>query len=488
MPDLYDLAALFRQELADRDAAALAEIARAYGAAYQAALAAPSQAVLLDHLAPALLQAGDAAAALLTDEQRTVVDLARAHAATMGVTLDAASPKVAISLALVPHAAMADLVGFAQDGTPLADLFREVGAGAMGRVRELLAATIATGLPPASLAAGLREALGLPLSRALTIARTETQRAYREASLRNYAANSDVLAGWYWHATNDARTCPVCRAMHGTFHPLTARLDGHPNCRCVMVPWPKEWRVMGLQPPASGVSLFAQLTEAEQRAVLGGRKYEAYRDGRITLPDLVKRTTDPRWGTMRTEATLEEAVANVRRRREREAAQRQNRREALARHERWVLERNPDHERAVLLDLAGRVVTRKEGGRGEVLWTVEALRPLYGKVDLITHNHPGRGSIGQDDFTLVLALNAREVNAVTPQLRFRLLRTGDAWPDTIVEVFRGEQARLADELGAALGAGRTTEAEVERVFYHELWQRVARRLPDRLLYEVERRT
>jgi hypothetical protein len=133
-------------------------------------------------------------------------------------------------------------------------------------------------------------------------------------------------------------------------------------------------------------------------------------------------------------------------------------------------------------------VTRKEGGRGEVLRTVEALRHLYGKVDLITHNHPGRGSIGEDDFTILLALNAREVNAVTPQLRFRLLRTSDAWPDTIVEVFRREQTRLADELGAALGACRTTEAEVERIFYHELWQRVARRLPDGLRYEVERRT
>ena len=47
---------------------------------------------------------------------------------------------------------------------------------------------------------------------------------------------------------------------------------------------------------------------------------------------------------------------------------------------------------------------------------------------------------------------------------------------------------LADELVRARAAGRATDDEIELVFYHELWRRIARRFPDRLSYVVERRT
>jgi hypothetical protein len=155
--------------------------------------------------------------------------------------------------------------------------------------------------------------------------------------------------------------------------------------------------------------------------------------------------------------------------------------------EEWVLG-NPSRERAVLLDQAGRVLTRKEGEPGAVLWTEEGLRPLYRRVDLITHNHARGTSLGADDLATLLFLDAREVNAITPQLRFRLARSTDAWPvEELLVAFGEERQRLVREMTSARNEGRMTDEQVELHFYHELWQRVTRRFPDRLLYAMERR-
>jgi hypothetical protein len=160
----------------------------------------------------------------------------------------------------------------------------------------------------------------------------------------------------------------------------------------------------------------------------------------------------------------------------------------LAPHEDWLLQ-YPDRERAVLLDAAGQVITRKEGERGGIDWTVTALRPLAGRVDLITHNHPGGSSVGRDDLNLVVALNVREVNAVTAVRRYRLRRLTQIWPDVdkLAQTLNEEVARLAGEMEEARDAGKITDAAIERLFHHVLWHRVADRLPKQLSYEVERR-
>jgi hypothetical protein len=50
--------------------------------------------------------------------------------------------------------------------------------------------------------------------------------------------------------------------------------------------------------------LFAQLPTEQQRAILGRAKYAAYQQGLLQLEDLVHEHRDPRWGSMRTEASL----------------------------------------------------------------------------------------------------------------------------------------------------------------------------------------
>lgn len=129
----------------------------------------------------------------------------------------------------LPQEAIESLVGFASDGSPLNQLFAELFDYA-DDITDLFASGLAAGLNPREIAAQLRQAYGVPLVRALIIARTETLRAYREATWQSYQNNRDIISGWIWISAADRRSCVSCIAMHGSRHRLDEKLDGHPNC------------------------------------------------------------------------------------------------------------------------------------------------------------------------------------------------------------------------------------------------------------------
>src|SRR5436190_7714 len=163
-------------------------------------------------------------------------------------------------------------------------------------------------------------------------------------------------------------------------------------------------------------------------------------------------------------------------------------RAGVERHEAWVLGA-PGRERAVLLDAAGRVVARREGEARQVMWRESELRPLIRRVDVILHNHPGGSSLGEDDLGLALYLNARELIALTPSRKYRLSRPAEDWPARrdLLGAIADERMRLVQEMVAARDAGRIGNNQIERLFYHVLWERVASHFPDRLSYGAERR-
>jgi len=108
-------------------------------------------------------------------------------------------------------------------------------------VMDALTRGLALGLGPEVIRRLIQQMMGMVLTRALRIARTEMLRAYREAARRNYQANSDVVKGWIWHSALNERTCAACWAMHGTVHRLEERLDDHVGGRCTAVPLTKTW-------------------------------------------------------------------------------------------------------------------------------------------------------------------------------------------------------------------------------------------------------
>jgi hypothetical protein len=99
--------------------------------------------------------------------------------------------------------------------------------------------------------------------------------------------------------------------MHGTRHSIDERFASHIVCRCVMVPETLTWAELGFPgiPDTDldielGTVAFDRLSTAEQQSILGPGKYNAYRAGTLTLPDLVGIKNNEKWGRSRYERSL----------------------------------------------------------------------------------------------------------------------------------------------------------------------------------------
>lgn len=252
-------------------------------------------------------------AMVTTKAQQAAISAALKHADKLAASAVAQSlPGFTASLASVNPKALESMAGFLADGTVLRNhLALTLPGQAAEAVQKALIHGLATGKSQAWMLRAATEALGISHTRATTILRTESLRAYRHATRATYLANQDVLGTWVWNAHLDSRTCVACALMDGTEHPLDATLDGHPRCRCAMVPRTKTWEELGAgplpdtRPPVrSGKEWLESQAPHVQRAMMGNAKFNAWVDGTITLDDMVARTFSPQWGTMRTERSL----------------------------------------------------------------------------------------------------------------------------------------------------------------------------------------
>lgn len=140
------------------------------------------------------------------------------------------------------------------------------------------------------------------LNRAMVIARTETLDAHRSGAQIGQEQFGDVLLGWEWLAVLDLRTCRSCWAQHGKLHELEefGPID-HPQGRCGRLVRTKTWAELGFdieEPPSlvpNAEETFAGLTEAEQRAILGRKGYDAFVAGDFPMDAWSVRRTAKGW-------------------------------------------------------------------------------------------------------------------------------------------------------------------------------------------------
>ena len=227
---------------------------------------------------------------------RMVVD----RALPRGIKIDNLA-RLGIQWNRLPREAFEGCVGIAGDGKPLGNLLSRYGPQNAAKITSEIGSGIATGKGPREVARLARKATGIPLSEALTISRTEINRAHREATRLNYAANSDIVRGYRRLASKDALTCMACIALDGTAYENNEPLDSHPNCRCTMVPDTLTYQDLGLdipeEPrPENGQEWFKKQPESVQRQMMGGRRLEAFKTGKIGLSDLVTVSSSSTWG------------------------------------------------------------------------------------------------------------------------------------------------------------------------------------------------
>jgi len=209
---------------------------------------------------------------------------------------------VAGSFNRLSTAAVQNLVSLARAGRPLSTLLEPMyGLAAAGILRELTNG-LALGLGPREIARRMAaDGLSDGLNHLLLVTRDQYNRAHRLAALESYR-RSGVVAGYVRRCARQAgRTCVACIALDGQEYRLEAEFEEHPQGRCTLIPLVRGVNYDGL---GSGQLWFEALGEEEQIATMGRGRWEAWQDGRLTWDNMVRRVTNPVWGTSVTPARI----------------------------------------------------------------------------------------------------------------------------------------------------------------------------------------
>ncbi len=228
------------------------------------------------------------ASRLITAEQMTYAETGIAAAQT------AISQSIGVGVAFnrINIGAVQDMIGLCADGYPLFDVLkkRALAPDMVSGLTDKLVEGIALGYNPRKTAEMMADGLAQGLSKALTIARTEQIRVYRQASIDQYK-ESGVVTQFQRHAAFGERACLECLALDGKIQDTDDLIESHPNCRCFITPV-----IPGVANPSreSGETWLARQDEETQRTILGSH-YDLYKDG-VPLMDMIKVTDDPVWG------------------------------------------------------------------------------------------------------------------------------------------------------------------------------------------------
>lgn len=187
--------------------------------------------------------------------------------------------------------AVESMIGLAGDRSPLSYWLRDVHPAAADGVLDALLDGVAKGIHPTKIAIDMANGLGLGLQRAMNTARTESLRAYRNATLMQYEA-SNVVMGYKRISARDSRVCAGCLFTDGIVTQDLTQFEEHNQGRCSMVPV-----VIGVPEPMwqSPIEWFEGQSATTQESILGTGRFDAWKNG-AALQDMVKRVDDPTWG------------------------------------------------------------------------------------------------------------------------------------------------------------------------------------------------
>lgn len=188
-----------------------------------------------------------------------------------------------------PIKTVKSIVGQLADGSPLTELLDVLGQATSQAIQRALIVGIGAGQHPRVIARSIRQQTGMGLTRAITIARTESMRAYRTANIDTYK-ESEVITRYRWMATKSRRTCIACLGIDGEEFDLEVEPKNHVRCRCTVIPVTET--VPRFQ---TGSEWFATQPASAQEAMLGKSAYSLYKDGKADLSDFVDIKHSEKW-------------------------------------------------------------------------------------------------------------------------------------------------------------------------------------------------
>ena len=184
------------------------------------------------------------------------------------------------------------MIGLAGDGSPLFDVIKQraLAPVMVEGMRSTLIQAVAHGDNPRTTARILKNGLAAGLTKALTIARTEQLRVYRDTGIEQYKA-SGVVTSYTRHCALDELTCIACLALDGKVQLVDEIFEIHPLDGCFTTP-----NIEGLEPISgqTGEAWLNAQSEGKQKEILGAH-YDLWKSG-ISIKDMVKIKDDPVWG------------------------------------------------------------------------------------------------------------------------------------------------------------------------------------------------
>ncbi len=187
-----------------------------------------------------------------------------------------------------------------QPGSPVRAVIDGYGSRASESILQRMTEGIGGGKAPRSIVREIMADIGGTGSEArlMTLARTETMRAFRGANADTLAPLQEqgIIIGYRWIASLDSRTCPACLERHGRL--FKEYPDGHhPNCRCVIRPEVSQDIVPGGGwKGKTGPEWFDEQPETVQRSILVSElRYDAYHAG-TPLSEMVTTRHSAIWG------------------------------------------------------------------------------------------------------------------------------------------------------------------------------------------------
>lgn len=162
--------------------------------------------------------------------------------------------------------------------------------------------------------AGFPGVMEIARNNAAALVQTSVASVANEARMATFAQNEDLIARYRWLTALDSHVCEQCAALADqTWEPGDESMPRPPlhfNDRCVLTPETKTWRELGidLPEPPDGMrasrdgpvpasTTFREFLDRQSPAfqdeVLGPGRAALYRDGKITLADLVNGRGNP---------------------------------------------------------------------------------------------------------------------------------------------------------------------------------------------------
>ena len=180
-----------------------------------------------------------------------------------------------------------------QDDAPLDRLLDKSFGQMKTGMEQALITGIATGQGSRWIAEQMMNAAAIPEQRALLIARTEVNRAYRQANWERQRDSRAVLG--YRRMCYKPTACFACLMLDGEFYPKTQEPTDHPNGKCSFVPVSKHFDPANMEGWQKGSDWFMEQSEEDQRRIMGNSRYELMRDG-YDPRDMVWIKPNDTWG------------------------------------------------------------------------------------------------------------------------------------------------------------------------------------------------